>query len=137
MIFWGKVALYQLSYFRNMFLVLTENSFSFNPYQGRNVSDLLGQGRALPTEPFSQYVFGSDRKTLFLLILPKVGTSLIFWSKVVLYQLSYLRNMFLSVSLYRHATFQLRCKDSAFFRKCKYMKRKNIVFLSSVRNILL
>jgi len=40
-----------------MFLVLTENSFSFNPYQGRNVSDLLGQGRALPTELFSQYVF--------------------------------------------------------------------------------
>jgi len=38
------------------------------------------------------------RKLFFIYLLAKVGTCLIFWGKVVLYQLSYFRNMYLLIT---------------------------------------
>ena len=57
----GKVVLYQLSYFRNMSLVQNENAISLNLAKVFKRLHERGQGRALPAELFSQYVFGAKR----------------------------------------------------------------------------
>jgi len=64
------------------------------------VSNPLGQGRALPTELFSQYVFVDNQKTPFHLF-PCQGrnASNLLGQGRVLYQLSYFRNNYICIGI--------------------------------------
>ena len=92
----GKVVLYQLSYFRNMYLLITRKLF-FIYFLAKVGTCLIFWGKVVlyQLSYFRNMYLLITRKLFFIYFLAKVGTCLIFWGKVVLYQLSYFRNMYL------------------------------------------